>query len=62
MSPLKIAYSVLAVTLMLLYLSPVVYRLKQVDLMLVVLVGVAMMLVDTWQSLKSKEDVAEPEE
>jgi hypothetical protein len=54
--PLKIAYSVLAVILMLLYLSPVVWRLKQVDLSTVVLIGVALMLVDVWQSLQSKEE------
>jgi hypothetical protein len=54
--PLKIAYSILAIVLMLLYLSPVVYRLKQVDLLIVVLVGVVMMLVDVWQSLQSKEE------
>jgi hypothetical protein len=54
--PLRIAYSILAVVLMLLYLSPVLYRLKQVDLSIVVLVGVGMMLVDVWQSLQSKEE------
>jgi hypothetical protein len=57
--PLKIAYSILAIVLMLLYLSPVVYRLKQVDLSIVVLVGVAMMLVDVWQSLKSNDKLEE---
>lgn len=51
---LKAVYSVLAVVLMLLYLSPVLYRLKQVDLSIVVLVGVSMMLLDVWQSLKAK--------
>ena len=59
--PLKIAYSVLAVVLMLLYLSPVIWRLKQVDLSIVVLVGVTMMLVDVWQSLKAKEEPGEEE-
>jgi hypothetical protein len=54
--PLKILYSILAIVLMLLYLSPVLYRLKQVALSVVVLIGLAMMLVDVWQSLKSKED------
>lgn len=54
--PLKIAYSVLAATLMVLYLAPVLWRLKQVDLTIVVVVGVVMMLVDVWQSLKSKEE------
>lgn len=56
MPPLKTAYAVLAVVLMLLYLSPVLYRLKQVDLTIAVVIGVAMMLIDVWQSLKSKED------
>jgi len=54
--PLKTAYSVVAVVLMLLYLSPVLYRLKELDLALVVIVGIAMMLLDVWQSLKTKED------
>jgi hypothetical protein len=57
--PLKLVYSVLAVVLMLLYLSPVLYRLKQVDLSIVVIIGVIMMLVDVWQSLKTKEDLEE---
>jgi hypothetical protein len=54
--PLKIVYSVFAVVLMLLYLSPVLYRLKQLDLAIVVIIGISMMLVDVWQALKSKED------
>ena len=54
--PLKILYCVLAIVLMLLYVSPVLYRLKQVDLSIVVLIGIGMMLVDVWQSLKSKEE------
>jgi hypothetical protein len=57
--PLKIVFSFLAVVLMLLYLSPVLYRLKQVDLSIVVIIGVSMMLVDVWQSLKSKDDTEE---
>jgi hypothetical protein len=54
--PLKIVYSILAVALVLLYVSPVVYRLKQIDLLIVVVLGVAMMVVDVWQALKSKEE------
>jgi hypothetical protein len=53
---LKIIAGLLAVFLMLLYLSPVVWKLKAPALTIVVLIGVAMMLVDLWQSLKSKED------
>lgn len=54
--PLKTVYAVVAVALMLLYLSPVIYRLKQLDLAVVVIIGVGMMLLDVWQSLRSKED------
>ena len=54
--PLKIAYSLLAIVLMLLYLSPVAWRLKQLDLSIVIAIGVVMMLVDVWQSLQSKEE------
>ena len=53
---LKILAGALAVFLMLLYLSPVVWKLKQPALTIVVVAGVIMMLVDLWQSLKSKED------
>jgi len=54
--PLKTVYAVVAVVLMLLYLSPVLYRLRELDLTIVVVIGVGMMLVDVWQSLKSKEE------
>lgn len=53
---LKVAAGIFAVFLMLLYLSPVVWKLKQPALTIVVLIGVVMMLVDLWQSLKSKEE------
>ena len=53
---LKILAGILAVFLMLLYLSPVVVKLKDVPLTVVVAAGVIMMLVDLWQSLQSKED------
>ena len=59
--PLRIAYSIIAVVLMLLYLSPVLYRLKQVDISIVAAIGVTMMLIDVWQSLKSKEEEKEEE-
>jgi hypothetical protein len=53
---LKILAGILAVFLMLLYLSPVVLKLKDVALTVVVAIGIIMMLVDLWQSLQSKED------
>lgn len=53
---LKIFAGVLAVVLMLIYLAPVVLKLLQPALTIVVLIGIVMMLVDLWQSLQSKED------
>lgn len=53
---LKIFAGLVAVALMLTYLSPVVLKLREPALTIVVLTGVVMMLVDLWQSLQSKED------
>ena len=54
--PYKIAAGVVAAVLMIVYMAPVVWRLKDVALWVVAGIGVAMMLVDLWQSLTSKED------
>ena len=53
---LKIFAAAVAVALMLAYLAPVVLRLREPALTIVVLSGVVMMVVDLWQSLRSKED------
>ena len=53
---LKILAGILAIALMLTYLAPVVLKLRQPALTIVVLIGLVMMLVDLWQSLRSKED------
>jgi hypothetical protein len=45
-----------AVILLVAYLLPVVLKLKDVALGMVIAIGFAMMLVDLLQSLKSKED------
>ena len=52
----KIIAGLVAAPLLLIYLAPVVLRLKEVSLWVVVLIGVGMMLLDLWQSLQSKED------
>ena len=52
---LKTAYGILAVVLFLIYLAPVVLKLREVALSVVVMCGVAMMIVDLWQSLKTRE-------
>lgn len=54
--PLKLVAAAVAVALMLAFLVPLVFKLKEVSLGVVVLIGIAMALVDLRQSLKSKED------
>jgi hypothetical protein len=41
---------------LLVYVAPVVLKLKDIPLWCVALLGIGMMLVDLWQSLQSKED------
>jgi hypothetical protein len=43
------------VALMLIYLTPPVYKLRDIELGVVVAIGVVMMLIDLWHSLR-KED------
>lgn len=52
----KIFSGLIAFSLLLAYLVPLVMKLKEVALGVVVLIGVVMMLVDLWQSLQSKDD------
>jgi hypothetical protein len=54
--PIKILGGVVAIVLMLAYVGPVVIKLREPALTVVALTGVVMMLVDLWQSLKSKGD------
>ena len=53
---LKIFAGLVGVVLLLIYVAPVVVKLKEIPLWCVALLGVGMMLVDLWQSLQSKED------
>jgi hypothetical protein len=52
----KVFAGIVAVVLMLSYLLPVVIKLKEVSLGVVILIALTMMLVDLRQSLKSRED------
>lgn len=54
--PFKIFASVVAATLIIAYLAAPVLKLKDIPLAIVALIGVAMMAVDLWQSMKSKDD------
>lgn len=53
---IKYFAAVVAVILVVGYLVPVVLKLKDVALGVVISIGIAMMLVDLAQSLKSKDD------
>jgi hypothetical protein len=44
-----------AVILMLGYLLPPVFKLKEIDLGIAILGGLALMLVDLWQSIKYED-------
>lgn len=52
----KIVAALVAVGLLGTYLFALVIKLKEIDLAIVVITGLALMLVDLWQSLKSKDD------
>ena len=54
--PVKILSGLVAISLLLAYLIPLVFKLKEVALGVVVLIGITMMLVDLWQSLQSQDD------
>jgi len=53
--PVKLLAAVVAVALMLAYLLPLILKLKEVSLAVVVAIGVAMMLRDLWESLRTSD-------
>lgn len=53
---IKIFAGIVAVVLVIGFLTPVVFKLKNLALGCVILIGIVMMLVDLWQSLQAKED------
>jgi uncharacterized membrane protein len=52
---LKIFAGIVAVVLMVSYLLPLVFKLKEVSLGVVILIALVMMLIDMRQSLKSND-------
>lgn len=52
----KILAGIIAASLVVAFLSPPVFKLQDYALAGVILVGVLMMLVDLWQSMKSRDD------
>jgi hypothetical protein len=54
--PFKYFAGFVAVILMVVYLGPVVTKLWDPALSTVIIIGIALMLIDLWQSLQSKND------
>jgi VIT1/CCC1 family predicted Fe2+/Mn2+ transporter len=52
----KVVVGIMAGLLPILFMSPVVFKLKDVALTAVVVIGLALMIVDLVQSLRSGED------
>lgn len=52
----KIVTSIVAAALLILFVAPVVVKLKDVALSVVVLIGLVLMIADLWPSLRSKDD------
>ena len=53
---MKVIFGVFAVLLVGIYLIAPLIKLKEIDLAVILIAGFAMVVVDLWQSLKSKED------
>ncbi len=54
--PFKIIAGIVGAALLIAYMAPVVWRLQDKALWAVAGIGTVMMLVDLWQSLRSKDD------
>ncbi|MDP1537946.1 MAG: hypothetical protein Q8L95_12275 [Burkholderiales bacterium] len=54
--PFKIFAGIVAATLLLVFVGPVVIKLKDLALTVVAAIGLALMFFDLWQSLRSKDD------
>ncbi len=52
----KILAGIVAAALLIIFIRPVVIKLKDIALSVMVLIGVAMMVTDNWHSLSAKDD------
>jgi hypothetical protein len=48
--PVKIFAAIVAVVLMVAFLVPVVFKLQEIALGVVIVIGLVLMLIDLWQS------------
>jgi predicted ABC-type exoprotein transport system permease subunit len=54
--PTKIVAAIVAVALVLAYVGPMVFKMKDVPLAGVILIGIVVMLFDLWQTLQDAND------
>ncbi len=54
--PVKLFSAVVAIALVLSFVGAIVFKLKEVSLAVVALIGIGMMLVDLWQSLRKGDE------
>ncbi|MDA1118776.1 MAG: hypothetical protein O2979_12415 [Proteobacteria bacterium] len=52
----KIVAGIIAAALLIVFVGPVVIKLKDVALSVVVLIGLTMMIVDIWHDMRTKDD------
>jgi hypothetical protein len=52
---LKLVFGVIAVAMVLAFLSPIVFKLNEASLSIIILIGVAMIVYDLWESLQEKD-------
>jgi hypothetical protein len=52
---LKLVFGVIAMLLVLGFLGVIAFKLKEVSLAVIVLIGAAMMAYDLWESLREKD-------
>lgn len=52
---LKVLFGVIAMLLMLGFVAPIVFKLRDVALTIVILIGVVMMAYDLWESIKERD-------
>jgi len=53
---IKILGGIVALSLVIAFVTPVLFKIKDVSLLAVIVIGILMMLIDLLQSLKSKDD------
>ena len=53
---IKILGGIVALSLVIAFVTPVLFKIKDISLLVVIVIGILMMLIDLWQSLKSKDD------